>query len=62
MSCWACSPTCDRCKPKFYDCPCGQRGLIALKKCLACGRAMDEEDKRRGREAWERARASRTTD
>ncbi|MBQ9955314.1 MAG: hypothetical protein IJO87_07785 [Eggerthellaceae bacterium] len=53
MGCWTCLPTCDKCKPKFYECPeCGGQGSFFFRKCLACGRAMTEEDEARGREEW----------
>ena len=65
MGCWTCLPFCENCKPKFYDCPeCGGRGSIYFKKCTNCGRPMDSEDERRGRDAWlakRRGNASQTT-
>lgn len=53
MSCWTCLPTCDKCKPKFYECPaCGGQGNVVFKRCPSCGRPMTPEDAQRAKEVW----------
>ena len=53
MACWICLPTCDKCKPKYFNCPnCGGLAFFALDKCPCCGYVPTEDDQNNGLEAW----------
>lgn len=60
MGCYLCVPTCDNCKPKFFECPqCGNRAFFALKECQSCGHVLTQDDCDTGLKAWEAEHASK---
>lgn len=53
MACFACMPECDKCIPKFIDCPqCGGKNSISDTLCAMCGHVFTSDERKRAKALW----------